>query len=87
MEYDNEGKGALFRAKERKTDKHPEYTGSCQIEGVEYWLSAWVNVSKADEKYFSIKFKPKDAPKDQPVMDRGQSGRDTGGNLDDEIPF
>lgn len=81
MEYDNEGKGALFRAKDRKTDKHPEYTGSCQIDGVEYWLSAWVNVSKAGEKYFSIKLNPKDAPK--AVMDQGQGGRDD----DSSIPF
>lgn len=53
--------GALFRNKKHEKDTHAEYTGEALIEGVEMWLSAWVNETKSGEKYFSIKFKPKDA--------------------------
>ena len=61
MEYDNNNSGALFRAKDRKTDKHPEYTGTINIEGVEFYLSAWVKEKKSDgEKFFGIKAKRKD---------------------------
>lgn len=60
MEYDNTNSGALFRAKDRKTDKHPEYTGTINIDGVEYYLSAWVKERFSGEKFFGIKAKRKD---------------------------
>jgi hypothetical protein len=55
--------GSLFRVEDRKSDTHPEYSGSALIEGVEYFVDAWVNEvksgAKAGKKYFSFKFKPK----------------------------
>lgn len=55
--------GSLFRVEDRKSDTHPEYSGSALIEGVEYFVDAWVNEvksgPKAGKKYFSFKFKPK----------------------------
>lgn len=65
MAYDNTNTGALFKAKERATEKHPEYTGTINIDGREYWLSGWVKESKAGQKYFSLAVKPKDAPKQE----------------------
>jgi uncharacterized protein (DUF736 family) len=59
-DYDNNFTGALFRDENRKSDKHPEFTGSAEVDGTEYWLSAWVNESKQGRKYFKIKFKAKD---------------------------
>ena len=59
-EYDNTNTGALFKAKEQKTDKHPGYTGTINASGVEYWLSGWVNEDKNGQKYFSLSLKPKD---------------------------
>lgn len=61
MAYDNTNTGAMFKAKERATDKHPEYTGTINIEGKEYWLAGWVKESKAGQKFFSLAVKPKDA--------------------------
>ena len=61
MAYDNTNKGALFTAKERKTEKHPHMTGKVNINGKDYSLSAWSNLSKKGEKYLSLKvsdFKP-----------------------------
>lgn len=94
MAYDDNMKGVLFRAKERASDKHPEYTGNLVIGGVKYRLAAWVNTSKDGQKYFSIKAsepRDEDQRRDQPVMDRGQQGRGGAGygsaGLDDEIPF
>ena len=54
---DNEG--ALFKA-EKKTDKHPDYTGSAVINGVHYWVSGWITESKKGAKYMPLKFKPKE---------------------------
>lgn len=69
MAYDNTNTGALFKAKEQKTDKHPGYTGTINVNGEEFWLAGWVKESKAGEKYFSLQVKPKDAkpaPKEAP---------------------
>lgn len=63
--YDNTNSGMLARNENRKTDKHPEYTGSLNVNGVDYWVSAWVNEGKAGgkmegKKYFSLKVNPKE---------------------------
>tara|TARA_R110002074_G_scaffold299362_2_gene470868 strand:+ start:189 stop:410 length:222 start_codon:yes stop_codon:yes gene_type:complete len=61
MTYDNTNKGALFTAKERKTDKHPHMTGKVNIDGKDFSLSAWSNTSKKGDKYLALKvsdFKP-----------------------------
>ena len=52
--------GILSRNSKRTTDKHPEYKGTAQVDGVEYWLSAWINENQHG-KYFKISFTPKDA--------------------------
>jgi uncharacterized protein (DUF736 family) len=55
MAFDNTNKGALFTAKERKTDKHPHMTGKINLDGKDYSLSAWSNQSKKGDKYLSLK--------------------------------
>ena len=60
-EYDNTNRGALF-PNDRKTpgSRQPDYKGSINIEGVEYWVSGWVKdtargeiVSMSVEKIFA----------------------------------
>lgn len=58
QQYDNTNRGVLFRNDRRESDKHPEYNGSINIDGVEYWLSAWVKDGKKG-KFFSLAVKPK----------------------------
>ncbi len=55
MAFDNTNKGALFTAKERKTDKHPHMTGKLNLNGKDYSLSAWSNQSKKGDKYLALK--------------------------------
>lgn len=55
MAFDNTNKGALFTAKERKTDKHPHMTGKINLDGKDYSLRAWSNLSKKGDKYLSLK--------------------------------
>jgi uncharacterized protein (DUF736 family) len=59
-EYDDTDRGALFRNTKKETEKHPDHTGSLNVGGVDYWLSAWVRESKAGQKYFSLSVRPKD---------------------------
>jgi hypothetical protein len=51
--------GVLFKA-EKKSDKHPDYTGTLKMEDGEYLLSAWIKEGKRG-KFFSLSLKKKDA--------------------------
>jgi uncharacterized protein (DUF736 family) len=63
MSYDNNLSGALFKNDKKETEKHPDYKGSCEIDGTEYWVSSWLNESKNGRKYLSLKFSPKEGHK------------------------
>lgn len=59
-QYDNTNTGTLF-VNERKTDeKHPDRTGSINIEGVEYYLDGWLRKSKDGKPFLSVRVKRKD---------------------------
>ena len=85
--YDNERKGALFKNKNKREGKQdPEYKGSATIGGIEYWVSSWINTSKAGEKYMALSFQPKEARADAPAKSAPvTAGADP--EFDDQIPF
>lgn len=65
MTYDNTNSGILARNKRKEKDTHPEFTGSLNVNGVDYWLSAWIKEGKPGsklegQKYFSLAINPKD---------------------------
>jgi hypothetical protein len=65
MPYDNTNKGILGKNNRKTKDTHPPYSGQINIDGVEYWLSAWVNKKKdSDERFFSITAKRKEPKSD-----------------------
>lgn len=58
--YDNSG--ALFKNdKEGGNPNWPDYKGQISINGVEYWLSAWIKDGK-NGKFMSLSVQPKQAP-------------------------
>ncbi len=81
--FDDNMRGALFRVKEKRTPSSPDYTGNVTINGVEYSLSGWKKVSRANEPYLSIaaKVKESNAPR------TGNGPAPTGNNFKDDIPF
>ena len=82
-DYDNTNKGALYKNDSRRDDKDAEYSGSINVGGVDYWLSAWVNVGKEGgklegKKYFRLTVKPKTA---------AQQKRPPAQDVDTDFPF
>ena len=59
-EYDNTNSGAIFKNDKKETDSHPDYKGSLNVNGQEFWVSSWINQSKAGTKYMSLKVTAKE---------------------------
>ncbi len=95
-DYDNTNKGALFQAKEKKTDKHPDYDGSINVDGHDYWVSGWKKVSKNGNTFLSLSVKRKDGTAARPdkakefereVQKTFPDAKVKPLGLDDEVPF
>jgi hypothetical protein len=87
MAYDNNNSGILSKNERKESEKHPEYTGTCEVDGVEYWISAWVKEGKeggkmAGKKFFSLSFNPKEQK-----SGGGKSSSKASKPADDDIPF
>jgi hypothetical protein len=84
MEYDNTNRGSIWKNEKKETEKHPDFTGSINVEGVEYWVSAWKRKPGANVKApaLSFSFKPKDTQKQQHVP-----AQTVDTDFDDDIPF
>ena len=72
--YDNTNQGAIWPNKNKTTDKHPTHTGSINVEGVEYWVSAWVGDKTKNQPSLNFKLQKKEAiqatkPKQQAPSD------------------
>lgn len=85
-QYDNTNRGALFRNHRKEKDTHPDHQGTINVDGKDYWLSAWVKTSSKDgSKFFSLSVKPKEvnAPPREPADSTPAPSKD----FDDDIPF
>lgn len=79
MTYDNTNRGALFKNDRKEKPTHPDYRGTVNVGGKEFWIDAWIKDGKKG-KFMSLSIKPKEgtfreAPK-TPARD-----------LDSEVPF
>lgn len=88
MPHDNTNRGAIWKNEKKEQDTHPDFTGSLNVDGVEYWVSAWKRKEGAAPKAPALSFsvKPKEQRSQAP---RAKPGRpspddDMGG---DSIPF
>jgi hypothetical protein len=64
--YDNTNRGMLTRNDKQGNESRPDYRGSINVAGVEYWLSAWIKEGREGtklegQKYMSLSVQPKDA--------------------------
>jgi hypothetical protein len=66
-EYDRTNSGLLAKNDKQGNESRPDYRGSINVDGREYWLSAWIKQGRdgtklAGQKYMSLSVKPKDEP-------------------------
>ena len=85
----NDMSGSLWVNDRKTKDNQPSHQGSIKIDGVEYWMSAWVKKTNTGKKFFSMAFTKKD---DQPSgttsnpnrNSQPKSGMD---DFDEDVPF
>ena len=51
--------GSLFVNSKKEGERHPDWTGTCRIEGKDYWVSMWQSDGR-NAKTHSLAFKAKD---------------------------
>jgi hypothetical protein len=88
-QYDNENRGQIWGNKKKTKDTHPDFTGSINIEGREYYLDGWKRAPDAPATRPAMTFRVK--PKDEDVnrVERFQQAVKASfpGDDDDYIPF
>lgn len=94
MSWDNTNRGSLFKNDRKQSENHPDFKGSINVNGVDYWMSAWTKEikqgEKAGQKFMSLSIQPKNQSSDSPRGSFGD-GTSTNGNPslneDSELPF
>jgi len=59
-EFDNTNRGSIFKNEKKTEDRHPDMSGSINIDGVEYWISGWKKASKGGANFISLSVRPKE---------------------------
>ena len=77
--------GSLFKNEDKTQDTHADYRGEAKVEGVDFWINAWINTSKNGKRYMSITFKLKEAKAAKPALK--VVGGSESSDPNDEIPF
>lgn len=87
-DYDDKNRGSIWKNEKKTTDKHPDFTGSLNVDGKDYWVSAWRRKEGASDRAPALSFSVK--PKDGKPMDEPRRTEATGAGkppFNDEIPF
>lgn len=93
MSYDNTNRGALFKNEgDKKRERGPDYSGSLNVNGQEFFLDAWIKEAQSGRKFMSVSVKPKQRQpeQEQPRQARQAPRKPQGTGFDDmdsDLPF
>lgn len=96
QQYDNTNTGLLAKNDRKERDTHPDYRGKINVEGREFWLSAWIKVGRegsklAGQKYMSLSVQPIEEQRSRPARSsqpaRPQRQEQYQDDVDQDIPF
>lgn len=91
QQYDNRGRGVLFKNDNKSEDRDPDYRGNITLQdGTECWLDAWINTAKKDgRKFMSLRMKPKMAREHAGASQNppAQKAEAPSEDFDSDVPF
>ena len=84
--YDDKNRGSIWKNERKETENHPDFTGSLNVDGKDYWVSAWKRKEGASDRAPALSFtvKPKDGqsmPKETRIAPQARP------SFDDDVPF
>lgn len=82
--------GSLFKNDDKQTETQADYKGSINVDGVEFFLDAWLNVAASGRKYMSVKVKRKDKQPEAappPARPAQRQAPKAAEDFSDSIPF
>ena len=82
-DFDNTNRGSIWKNEKKTTETHPDFTGSINVEGKEFWVSGWKRKADASPKAPALSFSVQ--PK-EPMANTATEAT-TAGFEDDTIPF
>lgn len=56
-----ENSGTLFKNRNKKQDSHPDFNGTVNVEGKEFYISGWTKTNQDGTKRISLSFKLKES--------------------------
>lgn len=91
MAYDNTNTGALFKNDRKEKDTHPDYRGSINVNGQEFWLSAWIREAKAGDrqgsKFMSLSVQSKDEKPQKHAKEKANAYQPSSIDDESDLPF
>jgi hypothetical protein len=67
MAFDKTNTGTIAKNTRKETEKHPDITGSLNVEGREFYINGWQKTNGQDgTKFYSLSVKPKEARQETP---------------------
>lgn len=81
-DFDNTNRGSIWKNEKKATENHPDFTGSLNVEGVEYWVSAWRRKEGANPNAPALSFSVK-RKEEAPQVQRAPAAE----SFTDDIPF
>lgn len=84
MAYDNTNTGIISVNERKESEKHPDYSGTINVGGKEFWLSGWKRKSeKTGKSFLSLTVREKqDTPRQI-----SEPTRKAAPEIDDDLPF
>jgi hypothetical protein len=81
--------GSAFKNTRKAAETHADYTGTAKLNGVDHWVSIWINKDKNGETYFKLGFKAKDGTAERPANTEQEFKKEVAKHfvLDDDVPF
>ena len=74
-----ENSGSLFRNERKEKETHPDYKGTCLLNGVKMEIAAWIKESSTGTKFMSLRF--------EEPRERAAAPKKSEEVVDEDIPF
>ena len=81
--FDNTNRGAIWKNEDKKTDTQPDFKGSINVDGKEFFLNAWKRKDGASPKSPALSLSVMEKTEQKMPENVAQ----TSIQKDDEIPF